>query len=74
MIEYENYFNSELIRLYKTNQMIKGLGMTYEILDVGMISAAFNFIAFKQICKNQANIAKAIAYAKEQYQDRLIDF
>ena len=43
--------------------MIKGLGMTYEILEV----------ALKQIWQDNSLIAKSIQYAKETYQDRLID-
>ena len=59
----KNYINSELSRLYKNNQMIQGLGMTYEVLE----------LALKQICNNNSLITRAVQYAKDTYQDRLID-
>ena len=46
VVDYEHFLNSELARLYKSNEIIRGQGFTYEILET----------ALQQISTNYANI------------------
>ena len=63
-MEYEHFLNSELARLYKNNEIIRGLGLTYETLDT----------ALQQISTNYANIKKAVDWAKKVFRDEMIDY
>lgn len=52
------------MRLYKNNEMIKGLGFTYEVLEESL----------EKICDNSESIKKGLEWLKSEYNNRMIDY
>ncbi|CAI2364698.1 unnamed protein product [Moneuplotes crassus] len=81
IIDLENFFNFELTRVYKNNQISKGGFLIYKKNPDEPVNPYLQWTnlsllsdIFTDLCPDKSYVQKALEFAKEAYSDTMVDY